>query len=54
MGSKVKKLFPVAKALRAFECLGLVHADLWGPMSTKSLDVSRYFLLITDDFSRMS
>ena len=31
-----------------------MHADLCGPMSTKSVGESRYFLLFTDDFSRMS
>ena len=52
-GKKSKKPFPVGKALRASECLELVHAYLRGPMSTKSLG-SRYFLLIADDSSHMS
>lgn len=32
----------------------LVHADLCGPMSIESSSGSRYFLLFTDDYSRMS
>jgi len=54
MGSKVKNLIPVGKAWKASECLQLVHADLCGPMNTKSLGGGRYFLLITDDYSRMN
>lgn len=36
------------------ECLGLIHADLCGPMHTESFSGNRYFLLFTDDYSRMS
>lgn len=32
--------------------LELLHSDLCGPMPTKSISGSRYFLTITDDFSR--
>jgi len=46
--------FPVGKSWRASVCLELVHADLCGPMSVESLGGSRYFLLFTDDYSRMS
>ena len=53
MGSKAKT-FPVGKAWRASKCLELVHADLRGPMSTKSPSGSQFFLPFTDDFSRMS
>ena len=31
-----------------------MHADLCGPMKTESLGGSCYFLLFTDDYSRMS
>ena len=30
----------------------LIHVDIWGPYSTPSLNGSRYFLSIVDDFSR--
>ena len=33
-------------------CIDLVHVDIWGPYSTPSLNGSRYFLSIVDDFSR--
>lgn len=51
---QTRKSFPVGKAWRASKCLELIHADLCGPMHTTSFGGSRYFLLFTDDFSRMS
>ena len=37
---------------RATDLLEIVHSDLAGPMSTRSLGGSKYFLLLIDDFSR--
>lgn len=34
------------------QILDYVHADLWGPENTPSLDGAHYFLSIVDDFSR--
>jgi transposase InsO family protein len=34
------------------ECLELVHADLYGPISPPMPGGKRYFLLMVDDFSR--
>lgn len=53
-GKQSRNSFPVGKSWRASECLELVHADLCGPMQTESLGGSKYFLLFTDDYSRMS
>ncbi|KAL4353579.1 hypothetical protein GQ457_06G019510 [Hibiscus cannabinus] len=53
-GKQTRKPFPVNKAWRATKCLELIHADLCGPMQTESLGGSHYFLLFTDDYSRMS
>nr|GFD31008.1 retrovirus-related Pol polyprotein from transposon TNT 1-94 [Tanacetum cinerariifolium] len=53
-GKQTRKSFPVEKSKRAEDVLELVHADLCGPMKTESLAGSKYFLLFTDDFSRMS
>ncbi|GMI94224.1 hypothetical protein HRI_003091700 [Hibiscus trionum] len=53
-GKQTRKSIPIRKAWRASKCLELVHADLCGPMQTKSLGGSLYFLLFTDDYSRMS
>lgn len=53
-GKQSRKSFPIRKAWRASACLELIHADLCGPMNIESFGGSRYFLLITDDFSRMS
>lgn len=39
-------------ATRATEPLELLHSDICGPLSSKSLSGSRYLLTITDDFSR--
>lgn len=54
LGKQARKAFPVGKSRRATKCLELVLADLCGPMRTESLSGSRYFLLFTDYFSRMS
>jgi len=34
--------------------LELIHTDLCGPMRTKGLDCELYFMLMTDDYSRMT
>lgn len=36
------------------ETLQLVHADVCGPMETKSIGGSRFFLLFVDDYSKMT
>ena len=53
-GKQTRKSFPVGKAKRASHCLELIHADLCGPLQTKFLGGSIYFLLFIDDYSRMS
>jgi len=52
-GKQCRPSFPVGKAWGAINCLELIHADLCGPMSIESLGGSRYFLLFTDDYSRI-
>ncbi|GJX24931.1 retrovirus-related pol polyprotein from transposon TNT 1-94 [Tanacetum coccineum] len=42
------------KSKRAKRVLELIHADLCGSMRTESLAGSKYFMLLTDDFDRMS
>ncbi|GJW87365.1 retrovirus-related pol polyprotein from transposon TNT 1-94 [Tanacetum coccineum] len=54
LGRQTRSLFQVRKSKRAEDLLELVHSDLCGPMRTNSLAESRYFLLFTDDYSRMS
>ncbi|CAH2099257.1 unnamed protein product [Euphydryas editha] len=39
---------------RSETILEVVHADVCGPMETKSIGLSRYFLLFVDDHSKMS
>lgn len=53
-GKQRKLPFPIGKAWRARMPLKLVHADICGSTKTLSLNNSKYFLLFTDDFSRMS
>ena len=53
-GKHSRRSFPIEKAWRASTCLELIHADLCGPMNTKSFGGSRYFLLFIDDFNRIS
>lgn len=53
-GKQTRKSFPVGKSWRASSCLELLHADLCGTMQTTSLGGSKYFLLSTDDYTRMS
>ena len=53
-GKQSKKPFPKGRSRRASSCLEIIHADLCGPMQTTSFGGSRYFLLFTDDHSRMS
>lgn len=45
---------PFRSGTRATKLLEIVHADVCGPMETKSIAQSRYFLLFVDDYSRMS
>lgn len=43
--------FPTSGRTRATKCGGLVHSDLFGPMSIPSLSGLLYFLTLRDDFS---
>ena len=36
----------------SLSCFDLIHADIWGPYSTPSLNGSKYFLTLVDDHSR--
>ncbi|KAL0551410.1 hypothetical protein IC582_010496 [Cucumis melo] len=53
-GKQIRKSFPIGKAWRASKCLQLIHVDLCGPMQTKSLGGSFYFLIFIDDYSCIS
>ena len=33
-------------------CFDLIHVDIWSPYSTPSLNGSKYFLTLVDDYSR--
>ena len=45
--------FPFPKSTSvSLSCFDLIHADIWGPYSTPSLNGSRYFHTLVDDHSR--
>ena len=46
--------FSKKSAFRATEPLELIHIDICGPITPTTLGGSRYFLLIMDDFSRLT
>lgn len=52
-GKQSRQPFPNI-GTRSTEILEVVHGDLCGPMEEVSIGGSRYFLLLVDDFSRMS
>ncbi|KAJ0480157.1 putative RNA-directed DNA polymerase [Helianthus annuus] len=52
-GKQTRKPFPT-QAWRLSKVLELVHTNVCGPMLTKSLGGNTYFLLFTDDLSRMT
>lgn len=51
-GKLARKQFKKVKFRRATQKLELIHSDLVGPMSEKSLNGSKYLLTFIDDFSR--
>ncbi|GJY49071.1 retrovirus-related pol polyprotein from transposon TNT 1-94 [Tanacetum coccineum] len=51
VGKQAKQSFLTGKSKRVLE---LIHADLCGSMRTESLAGSKYFMLLTNDFDRMS
>ncbi|CAL9013344.1 unnamed protein product [Prunus brigantina] len=53
-GKQHRDSFPLESTWRASKPLELVHTDICGPMKTESLSGNRYFLLFTDDYTRMS
>ncbi|KAI5355034.1 hypothetical protein L3X38_007929 [Prunus dulcis] len=54
LGKQHRDSFPLESTWRASSLLELVHTDICGPMKTESINGNRYFLLFTDDCTRMS
>ena len=52
VGKSPKKRYEVGKATRATSTLDLIHNNVLGPMPTKSINGSMYFLTFIDDCSR--
>lgn len=50
MGKMHRISFPISTSSSG-KCGDIIHADLCGPMPTKSLGGARYFLLLKDDYS---
>lgn len=53
MENKLESIFLMEKAWRASKYLELIHVNSCGPMHTTSFSGCCYFLLFTDDCSRM-
>ena len=54
MGKQTRVSFKTKKIVSTSRPLELLHMDLCGPMRTRSLNHSRYVLVIVDDFSRFT
>lgn len=52
IGKQHREKFPKGKAVRAQNCLDLVHSDICGPLNPISNGNKRYFVSFIDDFSR--
>lgn len=52
LGKQHRKSFPQKSNFRAQKNLELVHADLCGQITPKSIGGASYFLLVVDDYSR--
>lgn len=52
MGKQTRQPFSRTNATRAKQLLELVHSDICGPMSARSMGGYRYFITFIDDFSR--
>ena len=50
--AKQKSLHFPSSISSSSSCFDLVHADIWGPYSTPSLNGSKYFLTLMDDYGR--
>ena len=53
-GKHQRTLIPKASSYQSGEHLELVHADICGPISPSTLGGSKYFLLIIDDYTRLT
>lgn len=51
-GKQTRLPFPKKTMHRSGEILGLIHSDLCGPMPQSSFGGARYFLTLTDDYTR--
>ena len=49
-GKQRKNSFPSSVNFRAHKPLKLVYVDIFGPITPSTLEGSRYFLLLIDDY----
>ena len=54
VGKHHRTSFPKKSSFQATEPLELIHIDICGPITPTTLGGSRYFLLIINDFSRLT
>ena len=54
VGKHHRTPFPKSSSFRVIEPLELIHTNIYGPISPPTIGGSRYFLLIIDDYSRLT
>ena len=54
LGKQHMKQFSVHKEKKQREIIELIHTNVCGPMQTRSLGGTRYFLIFVDDISRFT
>ena len=52
--AKPKRLQFSASKTKSSCFFHLIHVDIWGPISTTSIDGYKYYLTIVDDYSRFT
>ena len=50
--AKQKRLPFQSSISSSSSCFDVIHADIWGPYSSPSLNESKYFLTLVNDYSR--
>ena len=54
MGKHHRATFPHIESIPSFEPFDLVHCDIWGPSRLPSLLGFHYYMVLIDDYSRVS
>lgn len=52
--AKMTRLSCPSSTNKSVACFDLLHLDLWGHQNTTTIDGTRYFLTVVDDYSRLT